>query len=658
MFSSDGFKDFKGFSNVDDGDWSRNLNSSDGSSVFSQAAFSGNSTFSVINEFKFLAARSIRTSTIILATFNTISAAATAAGIFYDCYSTAKRNLPRGKDKVNIFTCVKGPELYPFILSLGIAIQGIVFAISQSHGLDGLFESGCSLISQFMWPAIFIVPYLQLVFGLEITFRALRTRPFPSRGKWDVAICLAVVKILLLITGLVAFFIRAPDFCFASLFWFVAKWAEGGFILLLAIAVILTICAIVIFLKLKRYSMIENSQRVTASRMVYYLVLAVVSNSFMVPFFLYLTIADLGDDDGGPGLTLSMIATVVANVTGLMTGGLHLFLRSNTISTIGPENKLAEYERQKLKHQIRMSPNDPDFDSHMLQPVAGPSALRKTESQESLVGHEKDEEAGHSQTYYNPNPLRSNAVLNPTSILRAPEPAQVPPTLSHTHGRKLSASYTLFPGKNQNTASVALLPSAAYAPNTKTNVASLYQYNDSNETLKPPPSIRPAGRRHVRNSSMASHATVQIGLRLSNVDDMPPFAPKMSMDREENLPLDWPNKPEPSLALKPSPLAKVERPESVKPPSRSQSPDSTSSSQMRISPPAPSPKAEVKKDCTLTPAVYDPNSPTKVKVPSPKGVGFNLPPRANTTPVNGSPTTPSPRARGNSAAKETRSDWI
>jgi len=46
----------------------------------------------LLNQFKLAAARSIRTSTIILCTFNTIAAFATAMGILYDSYSRAKRN--------------------------------------------------------------------------------------------------------------------------------------------------------------------------------------------------------------------------------------------------------------------------------------------------------------------------------------------------------------------------------------------------------------------------------------------------------------------------------------------------------------------------------------------------------------------------------------
>ncbi len=122
------------------------------------------------------------------------------------------------------------------------------------------------------------MPYIQLVFGLEVTIRGLRTKPFCARGKWDVVICLVIIKISLVITGLVAFFIRAPNFCFASLFWFVAKWAEGAFILLTIIAVVLALCITLIYVKLTRCTTIETSERVGASRMLYYLVVAVLSN--------------------------------------------------------------------------------------------------------------------------------------------------------------------------------------------------------------------------------------------------------------------------------------------------------------------------------------------------------------------------------------------
>ncbi|KAL7625018.1 hypothetical protein AAE478_004232 [Parahypoxylon ruwenzoriense] len=647
---------FHGFSNMGD-DWQKNTTWSNG---FSQAAYNNSSTFSVINQFKFLAARSIRTSTIILAAFNTVSAFATAVGIFYDCYTTAKRSNRGGKGRVNIFRCIQGPETYPFILSLGITIQGIVFAVAQSRGLDRLFAPGCSLVSQFMWPAVFIVPYIQLVLGLEVTFRALKRSPFPPRGKWNIAICLAIIKLLLTITGLVGFFIRPPNFCFASLFWFVAKWAEGGFVLLVAIVVVLTLCTVIIFMKLTRYSIIETSERVSASRMVYYLALAVITNALIAPFFIYLTISDPMDDNGGPGLTLSMIATVVANVTGLTTGGLYLFLRSNTIATISPKNKHAEYERQKLKHQIRVrGANDISFNGHILQPVSGPQYFSKTESQESLMG-DKSYFAERGEGVFrvdpnDPNPLRSNAVFDAIYIPRAPEPAQISATPLNTHSRKPSASYNLFPSKNQsNTTSDALLQPTAYIPNPQPNPApTSTPFRDVNDTLKPPPTVRSSWNRHRRESSLASSATVQIGLRLSNIADIGPIS-KVTTEIGRVHTLGCPKREEMGNNPRPSPLITYGAPTGT--PSQSSTPSSDTT--MKNLPPVPA-RPEKEENCTLNPTVYDPNSPTKVKTPSPRGVGFNVPRRVNTTPVDGMPVRSSSRDRGNSSsAAENRADWI
>ncbi len=111
-----------------------------------------------------------------------------------------------------------------------------------------------------------------------MTIRGLRRKPFPPRGKWTVTICLVIIGMLLLANFLVADFIRSPDFCFASLFWFVAYWAQGCFAILLVISIVLLIGLVVIFVRLSRSITIETSERVAASRMVYYLALAVLSN--------------------------------------------------------------------------------------------------------------------------------------------------------------------------------------------------------------------------------------------------------------------------------------------------------------------------------------------------------------------------------------------
>lgn len=108
--------------------------------------------------------------------------------------------------------------------------------------------------------------------------RAIRQKPFPPRSKWTVTICVTTVGLLVLTNFLVADFIRAKDFCFASLFFLIATYGTGCFGVLTAITAILLVCGITIFMKLHRSTKIEVTERVTSSRMVYYLALATISN--------------------------------------------------------------------------------------------------------------------------------------------------------------------------------------------------------------------------------------------------------------------------------------------------------------------------------------------------------------------------------------------
>ncbi|KAI0977158.1 hypothetical protein F4678DRAFT_4551 [Xylaria arbuscula] len=639
-----------------DSRWSRNASWSDNSG-FLQAAYNGSSTFGVINELKFLAAKSSRQSTIILTAFNIVSAAATAAGILYNNYLNVKRSPLRRKERVNIFTCVRGSDVYPFILSLAIVAQGIIFAVSQAQGLDSLFQSGCALISQFMWPGIFIVPYTQLAFSVETTLRALKSNPFPPRSKWTVPICLTIIKIGLLATGLVTFFIRAPNFCFASLFWFVAKWAEGGFALLIGIVVILAVCAMIIYAKLRRCSMIEDDERVGASRMIYYIALAIIPNILMIPFFGYLSFGNPFENGGNTGLTLSMVSTVVSNVTGLMTGGLYLFLRSSTVSTIAPKNKVDEYERQQIKYQIRMSkPDDTDFNSHIMKPMTAHQGLREGQPQEKRKTQEHINLRGSQGNTWSlglddSNPLGSKAFFKPNP--RSPTDTQIP--FAITPVRKASTSYSLFPNKmEEGRMSKVLLPSTTYSPNIGDTLVNGYS-----DMLMPPPAIQPPGFRHRRDSSMASSATVQIGLRLSNVEDVRPTASTVG-GPEQTHELGCPENRRGEMIGRPNPpftTDSVASSFSLLQHLRS----SQMEAAMGILPSVPRDSAvEIDKAPILNPTVYSPHSPTKGKVPSPKGVGFGVPIRTATSPIEtiGS-RSPVSRTRGDSVpGAADRANWI
>ncbi|KJR81209.1 uncharacterized protein SPSK_01035 [Sporothrix schenckii 1099-18] len=514
-----------------------------------------------ISELRFAAAKSIRTSTIILAAFNAVAAFATACGILYDAYSSRRRNKRRYGAAVDRpkTSFIQTAEVFPLVISIGIAVQGIGFSVAQAQGLQSLLSIGCTLVSQFMLPAVFIVPYIQLVFGVEFAIRGLRKKPFPARGKYTTTVCLIVLGILLLTNFLVADFIRSPDFCFASLFWFVAIYSRGCFAVLLAIDIILVLCTAIIFVRLTRSIKIDISERISASRMVYYLALGILSNTLIIPFFFSLGFQYQQDDGGGQAISLSMVASVVAGVSGLMTGGLHLFLRSTTVSTIGPRGKSGEYERHRMKDRIRhYGGSEPDFQGHMMGPVGNGADLRRMLSDASLISgsvHDgKEDEAGmlvnrgpspsYAITASRPNPLRSNAFypLNMTSdsatavSIQAPEPAQMSSASLTSSSAMLTASTRKLSFSPAATKSLVLLPATTYMPGTAKLVSASNNGRYDMSSLKPPPSMNnlTAGR-HRRDSSMASSATVQIGLRLSNVEDFAPMDSQILDKKVYNL---------------------------------------------------------------------------------------------------------------------------
>ncbi|GAW17325.1 hypothetical protein ANO14919_067810 [Xylariales sp. No.14919] len=399
--------------------------------------------------------------------------------------------------------------------------------------------------------------------------------------------------------------------------------------------------------------MIEEDERVGASRMIYYIVLAIIPNTLMIPFFSYLSFGNPFENNGDTGLTLSMVSTVVANVTGLMTGGLYLFLRSSTISSIAPKNKFDEYESQQMKFQMRMpSPSDTDFNSHIMKPVTAPQRFRRTESpDEGMIG-----EPQRNIRSYNAedlNPFRANPVFQQTSVPRSPNDTHIPLLMAPV--RKGSSSYTLFPNQSQgNRVSKALLPSTTYSPNASETLS-----NDCCDMLMPPPSIQPPGFRHRRDSSMASSATVQIGLRLSNVQDVRPTTASTDGGVERTHELGCPKRPTTEAINRPSPLITRDSVASS-PSSHYHLGLSQADTAMKTLPPVPHDfPVEVDRAPILNPTVYSPNSPTKGKVPSPKGVGFNVPMRTNTTPIEAiGESRPASRLPGNSAAGADRADWI
>jgi hypothetical protein len=81
---------------------------------------------------------------------------------------------------------------------------------------------------------------------------------------------------MLIGTWLPSFFVHSNT-CFASLVWYVQRYGILGLKLLAITGVLMTLAAVIIFVRLSTVSLIDEHQRIAASRMVYYLVLGIVS---------------------------------------------------------------------------------------------------------------------------------------------------------------------------------------------------------------------------------------------------------------------------------------------------------------------------------------------------------------------------------------------
>lgn len=132
------------------------------------------------------------------------------------------------------------------------------------------------------YAAVFLVPFIHLVFGIEAAVRGVRTQ-FAPRGKWNVGKCIGIIVTFCLVALIVASVDQAPDFCFASLFWFLRKYAPGCFGIFLSISVILLVNIATIFLKLSKSRSVDPTERMAATRMTFYLCLGFISNVSALP---------------------------------------------------------------------------------------------------------------------------------------------------------------------------------------------------------------------------------------------------------------------------------------------------------------------------------------------------------------------------------------
>jgi hypothetical protein len=118
--------------------------------------------------------------------------------------------------------------------------------------------------------------YITLVFGIETALRSMRYHRFEPRGKWNVTICIGIVSFLTILTWMPTVAWPMYNRCFGSLIWFPVRYELLALVILGILVAGFFILAATISIQLMRTINVDPNERIAASRMCYYLLMAAV----------------------------------------------------------------------------------------------------------------------------------------------------------------------------------------------------------------------------------------------------------------------------------------------------------------------------------------------------------------------------------------------
>ncbi|KAL8957839.1 MAG: hypothetical protein Q9193_004988 [Seirophora villosa] len=418
---------------------------------------------------------------IVLGAVNVAAAFLMILVIGYDARGLAKmrtRALPRSRlgSRLNVHPA----EILPLIISVAIIVQGTVFISVQSTSKDVMMED-CRVMAQVIWPALWIVPFTMLT-------------------RWNIRVSILAILLMALITWIPSYVSPTQGSCLASLVWWTDDFTKIGLVISSGLLFTFLFCAGVIAIQLIRTIKVCREQRIAATRIVYYLIISALIMVLIIPFFARTTMRI-------QAIATSHVAEVALNVLGIVHLALHFFLRSNADSTAIRRMETIWTRNQRLR---LFGPSDLEMTMHITSPVLldkgdarrfdddnyklrkdfhRPSRMQKCSSQPVVP---ESAEITH---------LKDFTVETKAEFLT---PVQSPPQvfLSPCTPRK-AYNYSIFP-----TFGSAMLR----------NSMSTTFSQGSEEALEPPKPILPVS--HKREFSEQSSATLHIGCRLSNLDDV------------------------------------------------------------------------------------------------------------------------------------------
>ncbi|KAL8778205.1 MAG: hypothetical protein Q9213_007513 [Squamulea squamosa] len=416
---------------------------------------------------------------LILGVINVAAACLVLSTIIYDARVLANHRSLSIKPYARSFlgrarrvSHIHPAEVLPLVISIAIAAQGTVYIIVQSMGLHTLVAT-CKTVAQVVWPALWIVPYTILAFGVETTVRSLQGKRFPCPTSLGV--------------------------CPTTLVWWTINYTDIGLAAGSGLLFCDVVCAIIITLQLMRTVDIDRNQRIAASRAVYYLIVSASLTTLMVPFFAQRVL-------GMDALRAAWVAEVSLNLYGLVALVLHMSLRSNADRmAIQP----LEATRPAKKRLRLFGPSNLEITMHMTSPVLlGKEEGRYADDDHGLMtGLRTDSSPTASELERQDS---SNADFMNQIVAEYLSPVRPPPqvSLSPCTPRK-GSNYSIFP-----TFRSAML---------RTSMSTTFSEDEDAQSLQLPKPLAPFN--HKREISEQTSATVQIGYRLSNMSDAQPLRP-------------------------------------------------------------------------------------------------------------------------------------
>lgn len=211
-------------------------------------------------------------------------------------------------------------------------MQQTVFISFQTYALKEAIVSSCSQYVQAVLPTIFVLGYIQLVFGAETTFRAFRSDKFAARKALMVTIYLGICGTLMLFTWLPTAISKAPNRCAGNMI--LLPLEHSDLTLSLSSILILSFLTMSAFLgkQLVQIVKIGPGERIAASRMFYYLLASIVDYALILPFFMAIVIGNFQSI-----MVASRVAAFGLSGSGILFSVIFFLLRTNALQmTIKP----------------------------------------------------------------------------------------------------------------------------------------------------------------------------------------------------------------------------------------------------------------------------------------------------------------------------------